>query len=212
MRTPNQQPDHATIARFRARHEEALSGLFSQVLGLCAKAGLVSLGVIALDGTKIKANASGLQNRTYAQIAKEILAEAGEVDAAENEKFGELRGDELPAELADPRSRKARLRVAKEQLEAEQQAAVEAHQEQVRARADREAELGRKLAGRKPKAPAEQVDPQARMNVTDPDSRGVMTPRGFVQGYNAQAVTRPSRSSSPPMCWSAARTWASSSR
>lgn len=185
----NQQPDHATIARFRVRHEEALGELFSQVLGLCAKAGLVSLGVIALDGTKIAANASGLANRTYEQIAKEILAEAGRMDAAEDERFGEARGDELPAELADPRSRKARLREAKRRLEAEQQAAARAHQEKMAARAARELESGQKVAGRKPKPVSEEVDPQARVNVTDPDSRSVKTPRGFIQGYNAQAVT-----------------------
>jgi len=184
----NQAPDHATIARFRVRHQGALAELFSQVLGLCARAGLVSLGVIALDGTKMHANASGLANRTYEQIAAEILAEADAIDAAEDERFGELRGDELPAELADPTSRKARLREAKRQLDGEHRAAQQAHRELLQARAEREAELGHKLPGRKPKAPPEQADPQARANVTDPDSRSVKTPRGFIQGYNAQAV------------------------
>lgn len=187
--TANQQPDHATIARFRARHEQALSGLFSQVLGLCARAGLVSLGVIALDGTKINANASGLANRTYEQIAKELLREAGEIDAQEDRLFGDARGDELPEELANAGSRKARLRAAKEQLEAEQQALVDAHQKRMSERTEQEARLGHKLPGRKPKPPGDQVDPRARMNVTDLDSRSVKTARGFIQGYNAQAVT-----------------------
>jgi transposase len=187
--TANQVPDHATIARFRVRHQEALGALFGQVLGMCGRAGLVSLGVIALDGTRMAANASGLANRGYAQIAAEILAEADAVDAAEDERFGAARGDELPAELADPVSRKARLREAKRRMDEEHRAAEQAHQDKVAERAEREAKLGRKLSGRKPKTPPEHVDPQARMNVTDLDSRSVRTARGFIQGYNAQAAT-----------------------
>jgi transposase len=187
--TANQRPDHATIARFRKRHQDALSGLFAQVLGLCAKSGLVWLGVIALDGTKIKANASGLANRTYEQIAKELLREAEEIDEQEDRLFGEACGDELPKELANARSRKARLQAAKEQLEAEQRARVEAHEQRMRARAEEEQRTGRKAPGPKPKAPAEDVDPQARANVTDLNSRSVRTARGFIQGYNAQAAT-----------------------
>jgi transposase len=102
----NQAPDHATIARFRVRHEEALAGLFGQVLALCARAGAIQVGVIAVDGTKVRANAADRQNRTYEQLAREILQEAGEVDAAEDAQFGERRGDELPAELADPNTRR----------------------------------------------------------------------------------------------------------
>src|SRR3954466_3658895 len=92
----NEAPDHATIARFRVRHEQRLAGLFTQVLGLCGEAGLVSVGVIALDGTKLHAAASGQANRGYEQIAREILEEAAAVDAAEDAEFGERRGDELP--------------------------------------------------------------------------------------------------------------------
>jgi transposase len=185
----NRVPDHATIARFRVRHQDALGELFGQVLGLCGRAGLVSLGVIALDGTRMAANASGRANRTYEQVAAEILAEADAVDAAEDALFGDARGDELPAELADPVSRKQRLREAKRRIDDEHQAAQQAHHDKLAARAEREAKLGHRLPGRKPTAPPEQVDPQARMNVTDPDSRSVRTARGFIQGYNAQAVT-----------------------
>ena len=96
----NQVPDHATIARFRARHAEELAELFSEVLVLCRKAGLVSVGTLALDGTRIAADAADRQNRTYEQLAKEILEEAAEVDAAEDEKFGDKRGDELPGDRA----------------------------------------------------------------------------------------------------------------
>jgi transposase len=94
--TANQVPDHATIARFRARHERAISELFSGVLSLCARAGLVKVGIVAIDGTKIAAAATHHSNRSYEQIAKEILEEAGRIDAAEDELYGEARGDELP--------------------------------------------------------------------------------------------------------------------
>src|SRR3954470_6952966 len=82
----NQTPDHTTIARFRQRHESALAGLFGEVLALCAEAGLVGVGVIAIDGTKVHANASERATRDYEQIAREILAEADAVDAAEDER------------------------------------------------------------------------------------------------------------------------------
>jgi transposase len=87
----NQVPDHATIARFRARHEAAVCELFGQVLALCARAGLVALGVVAIDGTKIAANATHHATRSYEQIAREILEEAGELDVAEDERFGAAR-------------------------------------------------------------------------------------------------------------------------
>ena len=115
----NQAPDHATLARFRVRHEQALAGLFGEVLKLCAAAGAVSVGVIAVDGTRMKANAADRANFSYEQLAREILAEADAVDAAEDAEFGERRGDELPAELADRNTRKARLREAKARLEGE---------------------------------------------------------------------------------------------
>ncbi len=115
----NQVPDHATIARFRVRHQEALGDLFGQVLGLCANAGLVEVGVLAVDGTKLAAAASDRAIRTYEQIAAEILEEAGRIDAAEDEVHGEDRGDELPEHLASRGGRRAWLREAKERLEAE---------------------------------------------------------------------------------------------
>src|SRR5215207_10166946 len=115
----NQVPDHATIARFRVRHEEALADLFGQVLGLCAKAGIVDVGVIAVDGTKLAAAASDGATRSYERIAAEILAEAGRIDAAEDEIHGDARGDELPEGLRTPNGRRAWLREAKEELERE---------------------------------------------------------------------------------------------
>ncbi|MGO9762210.1 MAG: transposase [Solirubrobacteraceae bacterium] len=114
-----QKPDHATIARFRARHEAALAELFSSVLGLCKQAGLVKVGVIAIDGTKVHANASHHCNLDYEQLAKEILKEASEIDAAEDELYGDARGDELPEHLRTSEGRRAALAEAKQKLEAE---------------------------------------------------------------------------------------------
>src|SRR5437773_1246625 len=107
--TANRIPDHATIARCRARHEQALADAFVQVLALCATAGLVSVGLVALDGSLLSGNASPGATRSYATIREEVermLAQAAEADAAEDERLGEARGDELPAELSDPRSRR----------------------------------------------------------------------------------------------------------
>jgi hypothetical protein len=127
----NEVPDHTTLSRFRQQHEKALEELFSQVLVMCAKAGMGRLGVIAIDGTKIAANASLRANRSYAAIGEEverILAEAAEADAAEDALYGEACGDELPAELAERTSRLARLRAARARLEAEVDVQQTAHE------------------------------------------------------------------------------------
>src|SRR5918992_194747 len=113
----NQRPDHCTIARFRQRHEAALAGLFGEVLALCADAGLVGVAVLAVDGTKVHANASQHQNLDYDEVAKEILAEADAVDRAEDERFGDRRGDELPPELSTAQGRRGWLRDAKRRLD-----------------------------------------------------------------------------------------------
>jgi hypothetical protein len=117
-----QTPDHATIARFRKRHEEAIAELFGGVLELCAQSGLVTVGVVAVDGTKLAASATHHQNRTYQQIAEEILKEAAEIDALEDELYGEERGDELPEGFRTSTERRARFREAKQQLEEERKA------------------------------------------------------------------------------------------
>jgi hypothetical protein len=184
----NLAPDHATIARFVVRHQAALEGLFSQVLALCARAGLVRAGTIALDSTKVAANASGLQNADYERIAREIIAEGIATDEAEDRLYGDARGDELPPELADPRTRRERLRAAKAELEAEWEAERAARQEMLEARAEHEQRTGRRPTGRPPAERDLSGDPPGRVNLTDPDSRPVKTPRGFIQGYNAQAV------------------------
>jgi Transposase domain (DUF772) len=113
----NQQPDHTTIARFRQRHEAALAGLFGAVLELCADAGLAGVAVVAVDGTKLHANASHHSNRDYEQIAREILAEADAVDRAEDERYGDARGDELPPHLSTEQGRRGWLRDARRRLD-----------------------------------------------------------------------------------------------
>ncbi len=117
--TGNLIPDHATIARFVDCHEQALAGLFGDVLALCAKAGLVKVGVIAIDGTKMQANANRDRTVDYERIAREIIAEAKAIDEAEDELYGEARGDELPEQLRTPEGRRRALREAKQRLEAE---------------------------------------------------------------------------------------------
>jgi transposase len=184
----NLVPDHATIARFLVRHQQRLAALFSQVLALCAKAGLVRAGTIALDSTKVYANASGLANVDYERIAREIIAEGIATDEAEDRLYGDARGDELPPELADPKTRRERLRAAKAELEREWEAERQAQRELLDARAAHEARTGRKPPGRPPVERDLSGPPPGRVNLTDRDSRPVKTPRGFIQGYNAQAV------------------------
>jgi transposase len=193
--TANMIPDHATIARFRARHEQALAGTFTQVLALCARAGLVSVGVVALDGSLLAGDASPAATRSYASIRDEverILAEAAQADASEDERLGEARGDELPAELADPRSRRERLRRCKEQLEQAQADEEAAHRANLAWRAGWEREHGRRLAGRKPTPPDPAALAELRINTTDPDTRLMKRASGkSVQGYNVQVVASP---------------------
>ena len=114
--TGNLVPDHATIARFICRHERALSELFGEVLGLCDRAGLVRPGVVSIDGTRIAGNASPELNYKFDQIAREILAEARATDEAEDELYGEARGDELPEQLRTPEGRREFFRQARQQL------------------------------------------------------------------------------------------------
>jgi len=190
--TANQVPDHSTIARFRQDNERELEELFVQVLRLCAEAGLVKVGMVTLDGTKLAANASLDANRTYATIEEEvkrILSEAKAKDEEETRVRGAgQRGDELPEDLRDPRSRLARLRECKARLEREAQEAALAQEAKISARQAEEEETGKKKRGRKPKDPDPTPDREAKANVTDPDSRIMKTRLGYKQAYNAQAV------------------------
>jgi transposase len=188
----NRVPDHATIARFRVRHEQALAATFTQVLALCAKAGLVSVGLVALDGSLISGNASHGATRSYTAIRQEVdvmLEQAARADAAEDERLGAARGDELPAALADRHSRLERLRRCREELEGEEADAQAAHAANLAWRAEWEAEHGRKLTGRKPTPPDPDALARRRLNTTDPDTRSMARKGGrSVQGYNVQVV------------------------
>jgi len=184
------RPDFRTISDFRKRHLAALAALFVQVLDLCRRAGLVDLGHVALDGTKIKANASKHKAMSYARMVKAEDDLAGEVarwlqqaaaaDAAEDAEHGpERRGDEPPDWMKDKQRRLERIRAAKAELEAEAQAAAAAKPPP------------HYRGGRKPKHPPGTPKPNAQRNFTDPDSRIMKGRDGFVQAYNAQiAVDR----------------------
>jgi transposase len=192
-------PDFRTISDFRKRHLKALAGLFVQVLQLCEAAGLVKLGHVALDGTKVKANASKHKAMSYARMVereRELQAEvarwlaaAAAADAEEDKLFGaDKRGDELPDWAADKQKRLIKLREAKAALEAEARAAAEEKAKaEAAAAAKRQAE-GRRKPGKKAKPPSPDPAPKAQRNFTDPESRVLLTKDGFVQGYNAQAA------------------------
>jgi transposase len=196
--TADQHPDHVRISEFRRRHLAALADLFLQILRLCRKAGLVKLGHVALDGTKMKANASKHKAMSYERMSKEderlkakvkgLLAEAERVDAEEDDRYGkDRRGDELPEELRHATTRRARIRQLKAELEAEAKAQQETK--------DRDGEEP-PAAGGSTELPEHQIPttkdgtptPKAQRNFTDGDSRIMKTGDGFVQGYNCQAV------------------------
>lgn len=185
-------PDHSVIARFRQRHAERMKGVFLQVLELCREAGLIRLGLVALDGTKVKANASLDANRTASTIGEQIdrvLAEAEATDAREDRQFGpDAGGPALPGDLKRRGDRLARLKACQEKLQAQAAAAASRQENKIAAREAEEQATGRRKRGRKPKEPDPSVDPDTVANTTDPQSGILKTRRGWVQGYNAQAV------------------------
>ena len=209
------RPDHATIARFVVRHERALGELFGEVLVLCADAGLASVGVIAIDGTKVAANANRDRTMDYEQLAKAIVQEQIATDAADDELYGPARGDELPPELtrskgrqawlreakrrlderrADeakpiPRSRPERLKDAKRRLHDELSTEQRANEAYEAYRARGVGRTGRRFSpAATPKPYTPPATPGGKVNITDPDSKLVKSMRGWIQGYNAQAV------------------------
>src|SRR4051812_7095485 len=208
-----QRPDHATIARFVERHERALAELFGEVLTLCADAGLATVGLIAIDGTKVAANASRDRAMSYEQIAQAIVEEAIATDAAETATHGERRGDELPEVLTTRQGREGWLRDARQRLDqrrAQQAAAIPRSrperllegkrrlQEELAVERDANAQYeayrargvdkNGKRFGRPPKPRTPPSVPTGKVNLTDPDSKLVHGMRGWVQGYNAQAA------------------------
>lgn len=204
----NEHPDHASIAEFRKKNLEVLAGLFVQVLSLCKQAGLVKLGHVAIDGTKVRANASKHKAMSYQRMVEkekqlaeevaELLKRAEETDEAEDREYGKgKRGDELPEELRRRESRIAKIREAKAALEREARERAEQKNKEreakIEARAKAAAESGTKPKGRM----GEEVNPdeakpeeKAQKNFTDPESKimrdGVT--RSFEQSYNAQAA------------------------
>jgi transposase len=204
----DQHPDHDTIADFRKQHLEALSKFFVQVLMMCQEAGLVKLGHVALDGTKMKANASKHKAMSYARMAEtekrlqqeveSLLQEAQRVDAEEDAKYGKgKRADEIPDDLARRDKRLKKIREAKAALEEAAKAKATAQAEEALAklaeRESKERETGKKTGGRPPQVPNpdEAVpEPKAQRNFTDPDSRIMKdgATKGFEQAYNAQAA------------------------
>ena len=203
----DQHPDHDTIAAFRQQHLPVLAQLFTQILQLCNKAGLVKLGHVAIDGTKVQANASKHKAMSYARMeqkekqlkaeVEKLLAQAAETDAAEDSLYGKgNRGDELTGELARRESRLKKIAEAKAALEQEAreraEAAKKVAEDKLEERRKKEAARGKKFGGRPPQIPnPEQARPeaQAQRNFTDPESR--IMPDGahkgaFMQAYNAQ--------------------------
>ena len=204
----DQHPDHDSIASFRQTHLQSLAELFTQALRLCDKAGLVKLGHVAIDGTKLKANASKHKAMSYERMVEKekqlreevdkLLAQAAQADAEEDDKHGKgKRGDELPAELARREVRLKKIAEAKAALEQEareravvEKAAVEARLAERRLQ---EAAQGKKIGGRPPQVPdPEQAkpEPKAQRNFTDPESRIMKdgATKSFMQAYNAQAA------------------------
>jgi transposase len=180
-------PDHATIARFRARHEQVLGGLFSQVLRLLAAEGMVALGTLSLDGTKLAGNAAQAANRTLPQIEK-ILAEAAATDAAEDAQLGEHEQAPTPRTLARRAERRQRLARARDRLAGEDQARREAQRVKVEAwEAAAAAGTARGLRpADQPRTNRNNTEPRA--NITDPDVRVMRNQKGYVAGYNGQLV------------------------
>ena len=173
----NQQPDFRTISDFRKDHREEFEYLFVEILRLCREAGLAALEA----------------NRTRKQIHEEIQAildEATAIDVAEDDEYGpEHRGDELPEELREQEARLRRLREAKERLDAEEQHRKDAQAEKIRQRKQEEEESGQRKRWRKPTPPEEiELPEDTKANTTDPESQTLKTRRGWVQGYNGQAM------------------------
>ena len=187
-------PDHRPLNEFRREHLDALQGLFVEVLALCQEAGLVQLGRVALDGRKVAGNAALDRNRDEAWLKEEVrklLEESERVDAEEEARYGERRGDELPGALADSKKRQAILDAALARIAEKKRAAAEEQERKIGERERQEAETGRKKRGRKPKDPgaaAEEVGREVKANLTDPDSRIMKKRTGWVQGYNGQAM------------------------
>ena len=198
--TCNQQPDHDSIATFRKRHLPELAKLFVQILELCQRAGLVKLGHVAIDGTKIKANASKWRTMSYAAMSEaeakltaeveRLLAEAERIDEEEDALYGKgKRGDELPPELRERESRLARIRELQGDMEREAREAAEQKVAETKRKQEQAEKQGKKFRARKVIDPSQAVPkPKSKRNFTDPDSRLMkdQASKTFQQAYNIQ--------------------------
>lgn len=197
----DQHPDHDTIAEFRKRHLKALSGFFVQALLLCRQVGLVKLGHVSLDGTKVKANASKHKAMSYGRMEKKaeelegevkrLLAQAQAVDEAEDARYGkDKRGDELPEELRFKQNRLRKIKEAMKSLDADSKAKADVKREEIRLKEQALEKEGRKRKGKKPKDPSDKPEPKAQYNFTDPESRIMKdgASKSFEQAYNCQAA------------------------
>ena len=218
-------PVHDTLATFRRRFLDELRGIFVQVLELAQEMSLLKLGTISLDGTKVHANASHHAARDYEQIAREILEHAQAVDAEEDQRFGDARGDELPEPLSTPegrqrwlrdarrrlderRAREARpipgprpkrLKEAKRRLEEDHQVQIDANAAYEDYRRNGRMKNGRRLGAHSPPKPYQPPEaPEGKINLSDLDSRNVKTPRGWCRAITPRPSPPPIRSSSPP--------------
>ena len=185
----NLKPDHTSIANFRKTFENEIKGLFIAALALCKEAGLSKAGTIAIDGSKLSGNAALSANRTREGLEEEvtrILSEANAEDEAEDKLYGSKRGDEIPQEFHDPRSRMSRIKECLSRLKAKEEAVENERKQKAAERSAKETSSGKKLRGRKPGDGSKEKAPKA--NPTDPESRIMKTAKAFVQGYNAQAA------------------------
>lgn len=199
----NEAPDHATIARFAKDHEAELAELFDQVLRLAAEVGLVKVGLVALDSTRVKADASPGANRSADWIRGEverIIAEARATDEEEDARLAEAPPD-IPGELAEPATRLERILAAKARLEADERERQAAYEAKLAAREEYKKRTGKGMTGRKPMPPEERPRDRDRSkvaNTTDPDSRIMSTANGGTsRGTTPRRWRRRSRSSSP---------------
>ena len=192
-------PDFRTISDFRKIHINILEDLFVQILLLCDIAGLIKLGTVSLDGMKVKANASLQKTKQYETLCKEeeqlreivrdLFQQAERIDQEEDHLFGgDKRGDELPPGFLSKKERLKRIREAKEQLEKKQEKQYGEYQKNLKERKEKEKNRGKKLRGRKPHPVSKEPNEQLKANTTDPDSRVMKSRKGFIQGYNGQAM------------------------
>ena len=192
--TGDQQPDHDTIADFRKRHLKALSGLFVQVLRLCRKSGLVKLGHVSLDGTKVRANASKHKAMSYGRMEKKakeleeevkrLLKEAEQVDAEEDQQYGKgKRGDELPEDLRYRKSRLEKIKKAMAELEEEAREQAEEKRKELAEREEEEKRTGKKRRGRKPKEPSIE---KLKENIPDRKPTKISADSGYFSKENVE--------------------------